>query len=80
MKLLTLLLSQQLTKLSDFFREFGEFLSPLVPMLLLTVGVAALTYCMLAFKFGGVVALDDNDVIMENEPPTPPTVTDFPCA
>lgn len=45
MKLLTLLLSQQLTKLSDFLREFGEFLSPLVPMLLLTVvGVAALTY------------------------------------
>ena len=45
MKLLIFLLRQQLTKLSGLSREFGEFLPPIIPLLLWTVvGVAAMTY------------------------------------
>ena len=75
MKLLIFLLRQQLTKLSGLSREFGEFLPPHHP---LAVVDCRWRGCYdLWLKFGSVVTLDDNDVIMWTEPPAPPTVTDF---
>lgn len=47
-------LTQQLTKLSNFIWESGEFLSLVVPLLLLaTAAVASLTCSVLVFTFAG---------------------------
>ena len=50
-KVTKVFLTQQLTKLSDFRRESGEFLSLVISLLLTAVHVAALTCSMLELKW-----------------------------